>query len=253
MSFQEAVRPFTTGKGKRVALLVHGYRGSPYDFRECAAFLAQNGYRVIVPLLPGHGTSKDDLRMTRWWDWFQAAKDQLVEVLSQDYEEVFLVGFSLGGGIALSLAAEFEGVDGVVTICTPFGIPRPISFLIRYFSKFLPGVNSTWSTDISLRTDPILQEMRRRYNKTILPCVFSVGAFFNDVRKKIAHVTRPTLIIQSQRDRVVSPKDAQKIYDRLPGPQKWIEYLPNSDHLALKDVDKEKVFNSIVRFMQNQL
>ncbi len=40
---------------KTAIIAVHGFGGTPYDFRSWADVLAGRGLRVICPLLPGHG------------------------------------------------------------------------------------------------------------------------------------------------------------------------------------------------------
>ncbi|NDF43604.1 MAG: hypothetical protein EB137_03350, partial [Actinobacteria bacterium] len=42
-------------------ILVHGFTGSPASMRPFANFLNKKGYRVTVPLIPGHGSRWQDL------------------------------------------------------------------------------------------------------------------------------------------------------------------------------------------------
>ena len=61
--------PFT-GTGTRTGVVVsHGFTGSPHGVRDWARSLADAGYAVRTPLLPGHGTSWQELARTRWQDW----------------------------------------------------------------------------------------------------------------------------------------------------------------------------------------
>ena len=55
-------------------LLLHGLTGSPYTFGPLARVLSEQGYEVSVPLLPGHGTTPNQLRYTGWNDWLVAAR-----------------------------------------------------------------------------------------------------------------------------------------------------------------------------------
>ena len=50
-------------------LVLHGFTGSPHSMRPLAECLANRGYSVELPLLPGHGTALEDLVPTRWSDW----------------------------------------------------------------------------------------------------------------------------------------------------------------------------------------
>ena len=65
-----AARPEETG-GRRIGVLVsHGFTGSPASMRPWAEALAERGYAVSLPRLPGHGTHWRDLNRTEWADWY---------------------------------------------------------------------------------------------------------------------------------------------------------------------------------------
>ena len=38
---------------KETIILVHGFTGSPYDYRTLAESLRDSGYRVVIPVVPG--------------------------------------------------------------------------------------------------------------------------------------------------------------------------------------------------------
>ncbi|WP_246354762.1 alpha/beta hydrolase [Nocardioides ungokensis] len=50
-------RPELTGGRPLGVLLLHGFSGSPASMKPWAHALAERGYAVEVPLLPGHGTA----------------------------------------------------------------------------------------------------------------------------------------------------------------------------------------------------
>ena len=59
-----------SGANKEIGiLLVHGFTGSPASMRPWAEYLNQRGYTVKVPLLPGHGTTPEDLNLVKWEEW----------------------------------------------------------------------------------------------------------------------------------------------------------------------------------------
>ena len=68
-----AARPELTG-GRRVGVLLsHGFTGSPASMKPWGEFLAEQGYAVEVPRLPGHGTTWQDMNKTAWSDWYGEA------------------------------------------------------------------------------------------------------------------------------------------------------------------------------------
>ena len=66
---------FPAGRDKpyrRGVLLTHGLTDSPYFMRHLAAFFAENGFRVMAVLLPGHGTQPGDMLEIAWREWNRA-------------------------------------------------------------------------------------------------------------------------------------------------------------------------------------
>ena len=60
--------PWSAPGGPNGALVLHGFTGSPRSMRGLAEALAGAGFGVELPLLPGHGTSVDDMLTTSWDD-----------------------------------------------------------------------------------------------------------------------------------------------------------------------------------------
>ena len=98
-------RPFLWEAGKPAALLVHGFLGTPAEFRPLAGELLQAGWTVEGLLLPGFGAQIDSLFERRYAEWIEAASAALAE-LQRKHKPVLLVGFSMGGAVALNVAAE---------------------------------------------------------------------------------------------------------------------------------------------------
>ena len=87
------------------ALLIHGYMGSPREFLPLAMALADAGVTAQAVLLPGFGDDRERLGSVRAEDWLQAARTMWQEMRRSGGRST-LIGFSMGGAVALSLAAE---------------------------------------------------------------------------------------------------------------------------------------------------
>ncbi|MEO8329964.1 MAG: esterase, partial [Candidatus Nanopelagicales bacterium] len=72
MSIQSGASPFSAAGGRVGVLLCHGFTGSPASMRPWADQLAESGLSVELPLLPGHGTTWQDMQKTTWLDWYGA-------------------------------------------------------------------------------------------------------------------------------------------------------------------------------------
>ena len=83
----------------------HGFTGSPYSMKPWARHLAEHGYAVEVPLLPGHGTTWQEMNRTRWEDWY-AEVTRAFDKLAAENDVVVAAGLSMGGALVLRLAAD---------------------------------------------------------------------------------------------------------------------------------------------------
>ncbi len=85
---------------RRTILLTHGLTDSPYMMRDIAAWFQAQGFRVLAMQLPGHGTRPGDLLDVTWRDWVSAQR-RLIDLLAEDSDELYLLGFSLGAILSL--------------------------------------------------------------------------------------------------------------------------------------------------------
>lgn len=114
-----------------VVLMVHGFIGAGSNFGELPEQLARQGWRVVAPRLPGHGTSPADLESISPQEMIDSVRTQL-RALRAEHEHVVVVGHSLGGALGVLAVAE-EGASALVlgapffSIAKPWWIPIPIS------------------------------------------------------------------------------------------------------------------------------
>jgi carboxylesterase len=98
-------RPFRFEAGSSRALLIHGFLGSPRELRPLAQELANAGVTASGVLLPGFGADIARLKEVRAEEWVAAARAAWEET-REGATRTTLIGFSMGGAIALRLAAE---------------------------------------------------------------------------------------------------------------------------------------------------
>ena len=131
-----------TGAGpnaETVVLLIHGFTGSPSEFRRLGYYLNDQGYTVKAILLPGHGTTPEDMIRTGFRDWWRCVKEAFEELREAGFQRVIPIGHSMGGLLSLKLAME-EEVPAVVSLATPIhlGSRKVIfAFLIQFFVKYI--------------------------------------------------------------------------------------------------------------------
>ena len=84
--------------GSKGILLVHGILDSPGYMRDVGSFFAKNCFLVRAILLDGAGTHPSHMHEVELEDWIEAVKFRFSE-LEKEVDQVFLGGFSLGGGL----------------------------------------------------------------------------------------------------------------------------------------------------------
>lgn len=85
---------------RRGVLLTHGLTDAPYSMHALASFFQENCFRVMVMLLPGHGTQPGDLLDVTWQEWAKA-EAYGTDKLAAEVDDVYLAGFSTGGALSV--------------------------------------------------------------------------------------------------------------------------------------------------------
>lgn len=102
MIVADLVSPFElkANNSEKAILLIHGLTDSPYLLHDLASYYHQQGFNVRSLLLPGHSTAPEALTEVEYEDW-QLATNYAISTTVNDFNEVYLGGFSTGGALIL--------------------------------------------------------------------------------------------------------------------------------------------------------
>jgi carboxylesterase len=233
---------FAFGEQHAGLVLVHDLAGTPQIFHEMAERIAEQGFSVDVPLLPGHGTDLNDLDETTWDDWAAAAQLALDELASRA-GAVVLCGIGMGATLATFVGAQHPSVAGVIAI-NPRAMPVPSGAIEMLQAMIADGCETVppLGPDVSDRGARVVE-----YQTVPVRTLISMFDALDDLQGHWGAVTSPTLVVTSARDHRVSPYEGDWLADRLGGTVERLT-LPNSFHLAPVDVDKEMLEQAIVEF-----
>ena len=152
-------------------LLLHGNSSSSTIFRPVAASDIPSHRRIIALDLPGHGESTNAPEPERAYTMPGYAK-AAVEVLEKlDVKEVVVLGWSLGGHIAVEMLPLFSGIKGVMMIGsllvpiwdapldddrTKWNMRDDLTRedLTQFAKMGTGGPFEEWMADAAVRTDP---------------------------------------------------------------------------------------------------
>lgn len=235
--------PFT-GTGPRTGIVVsHGFTGSPHGVRAWAQSLADAGYAVRMPLLPGHGTSWQELARTRWQDW-HAALDAAYLELAAECEHVVVAGLSMGGALALRIAAT-RPVAGTVVVNPGLVVDDPRAPLAGIL-KFVLKSTSAIANDI---LKPDMDE--GAYPRTPVAAAHELNKMFKDTVRLLPRITAPVRVYRSTVDHVVSDKSIGALCRGLTHAPLEVIRLENSYHVATMDNDAPQIFRGTAEFIRS--
>ncbi|MDV8148595.1 alpha/beta fold hydrolase [Arthrobacter sp. B10-11] len=234
--------PFT-GDGPSIGVAVsHGFTGSPHGVRAWAQSLAEAGFAVRMPLLPGHGTSWQELARTRWQDWY-AAYDAAYLELEAECDHVFSAGLSMGGALALRVAA-LRPVAGTIVVNPGLVIddPRaPLAGILKLVMKSTPAI----ANDI-LKPDTD----EGAYPRTPVAAAHELNKMFKDTRRLLPRITAPVRVFRSTVDHVVSDSSILALRRGLTNAPLQVTALENSYHVATLDHDADRIFSGTADFIR---
>lgn len=245
---------FLIRKGKEACLLIHGLSSSTQEIEELALFLADAGYTVKAPLLPGHNAGLDDFHASDHKGWYASVKSAYDELAAYDKRHV--IGLSFGAALALKLAAEKK--VATITALAPaiFFTDRKakfshvfkhiISFKRKDYRKFYPHrKEAPW--DI---VDDKAYDDRIAYKDVSLKALSSSLKFISLVKKDLRKITAPALVIHSVKDHTILPKSSSYIYENISSVNKKMFWLHGSGHVITVDKEKHIVFKEVLDFIK---
>lgn len=224
-------------------LFCHGFTGSPDSLQEWADVTRDAGYRVSLPLLPGHGTTWQELATTSWQDWYSRVDEEYL-ALRASCRKVFVAGLSMGGALALRLAEQHTDAAGLLLVNPAVAHADVRQWLVPVLRHVIPSTASI-GNDIKR---PGVDE--HSYDRTPLEAVFQMHRLQADVRSMLDLVTCPLVLFRSVEDHVVPAISSDLILRQVSSRETTEHLLENSYHVATMDYDRQFIFDTSLEFLQ---
>ncbi len=230
--------------GPTGVLLIHGFTATTSEVRPLAKTLYEHGYTVAAPLLPGHGTSVQELGRCRWRDWSDAVEATYRDLVAT-CSHVFVGGESMGGLLALYLAEHHPELAGVMSYAAALAYAPPSRrWLPRLLAPFVPIV------DKGIEPPDVGDRLWQGYDQRSLPAVNQMTVLQQEVRRHLGQITIPLLIVQGKRDDTVSPSAAQWLYDRVASRDKELHWFDDAPHVILLSAARRAVEELTLHFIR---
>lgn len=233
--------PFAADGGDVGVLVLHGFTGNPSSLRPLAEHLADAGFAVELPRLPGHGTTWRRLRRTGWPDWLREARAALL-LLRDRTERQVVAGLSMGGALALRLLQTESGLAGGVLV-NPSVDPRDPRLRALPVAKWLvPSVGGLGGDIAKPQAD------EHPYDRVPLKALASLLEGQRTVRAELHRVHQPLLVLTSAQDHVVDPADSRLVVEGVASADVEHVILERSYHVATLDYDADLIAERAERF-----
>ena len=231
-------------EGSPGVLLLHGFGDTPQTLALLARRLHKSGYSLYAPLLHGHGRDMAAFDQSRASDWIDAAKSAFVEMRAR-HDSVSVVGLSMGGALAVLIAAELDDIPALVLIAPYVGMPRLLRAAAAthlLWGRFAGEINGRSPRSIR---DPIEREKNLAYGAVTGRALHELSTVVRRARRALPNVKAPTLIIQSREDPRIAPDVAEFALESLGTQEKKLVWTEGAGHIITVDFGRERVFSEV--------
>ncbi|HJO95204.1 MAG TPA: alpha/beta hydrolase [Victivallales bacterium] len=248
------------GEGDEYVVLLHGLFGNSGVWHKIMPALANDGFKVIAPDLPGYGWSLGfpiyDYDLKRQVALLLEFVDKL------KIEKFHVAGNSLGSTLAVSFMNKYHTRIKSITF---LGSPAGFSFWSKDLHKAITEGNNPF---IPKTADQFKEEMKLLFfNPPDYPMefikkklkVYKKNALldtqiwdivnidlYNFVIADQLYTKCPMLILWGKEDKIFSPEEAQKLHKRVPGSE--LVLMPKAGHLLVLEYHKH-VADIYIKFL----
>ena len=223
-----------------VVICLHGFTGTPHEVAPAESANGHSGLAAVAPTLPGHGFAERERQRQafanlRSADLLTAARQEIARA-HQHYDRVGMLGFSMGGAIALTMAAEGR-LEACAVVAPALRLPLKAEVLIPllgWASFQLDAPNPMPGYDF--------------HHSHALQALWRVG---KAARRQLDRIQIPVLGIHSHNDHTIPPTVLPLMESRIPVPLETA-WFDDSDHVMLLDNSGAAVAERVTAFFQQQ-
>lgn len=226
--------------GAPAVLLLHGGGDTPQTMRYLGDALHARGFHVEAPLLPGHGRTLDEFARVTADDLTTAARESY-DGLRRSHGTVALAGLSMGGALAVQLAAEHPDIPALVLLAPYLAMPARVLRAARWAWAWGPFLTAVRSGDGRSIRDPVERDRGLAYGVFTPAALRALRETVRRANDALAGVHSPTLVINSRGDNRIHATDAQRAFDRLGAPEKRLEWISGAGHVITVDYGRDAV------------
>jgi carboxylesterase len=204
-------------------LLIHGFTATTVEVRWLADFLYKKGFTVSAPLLPGHGTTPEDLNKRKYGEWIKCVEDAY-SALKKTCTSVIVGGESMGAVLSLYLAENHPEIKALLLYSPAIKIAS-----LKYSKIFRHLFPIIRKKDYD--------EIMPWQGYTVYP-LFAASELLQLqklVIKNLCQVLQPMIVFHGSYDRTIDPDSSDLIISSVNSSIKKKYTMANSGHVILLD------------------
>ncbi len=227
---------------KTGVLFIHGFTGGPFEVRPLVNFLKmKTDWQLSIPTLPGHGITLN-LRKVSADSWLMEAELALKK-LQKKVDRVIVVGFSMGGLIAMYLALRYK-IDKLVLLSAAAKYISP-RILLKEMRVMLANPLRT-----KYPPNSFYHLYEYKLTHTPLRSAFEFLRIVKIVEPYYGLIHTPVRIVQGKNDGIVPFSSAEHLLKKLGSEKKEFIKSPFGKHHICYSDDCDNWFNEVLRFMR---
>jgi carboxylesterase len=238
-----------TGSNGSAVLLLHGFNDTPQSMAYLAERLHVAGYSVHALRLPGHGCALQELARDARADAWRDATRVAFTALQATHTRVYVCGQSMGGALAVLLAASEPGVLAVVLLAPFIGLAPWLGWQFRLARLSPAPYHRSLGGERSLH-DPVARRAALGPGIVTAGALQALRRIALDAQAALKVLRPPTLFIQSTLDNRVREAAGIAHYKAIAAPIKEQLWLNGSGHIISADFEKAVVADRVLAWFE---
>lgn len=229
---------------KTGVLFIHGFTGGTYEVQPLITYVKEHtDWSVEVPTLPGHGVTLDLANISAE-SWMMEAELALRRLIKR-VDRVIVVGFSMGGLIAMYLTLRYR-VDKLVLLsaAAKYISPRVLLNDIR--------IVLTESVTRDYAPNTFYHLYNYKLTHTPLSATWAFLKIVKTVKPYYGKIETPVCIVQGEKDGIVPFSTANHLYKVLGSKEKLLITSPTGKHHVCYSEDRDLWFAKVLDFMSSE-
>lgn len=237
------IQPIFLEGAKQTFLLLHSFTGNANEMKGLAQYLHTLGHTCYAPNLGGHGQTPTELMQASMAEAYSSAEDAFQLLLNEGHENIVIVGQSLGGLMAMRMAALPQCAALAVLSSPVFERPledlegRVIAYAKRYFRQ-QQAPTTVIEAYLSMHFPRPTEKLQ------------ALLSFITDSQQVATTVSKPIALLKGALDEDTFQQSIDFIAARVKSDVTLTKLYANSGHLLTIDKDREQVYADLAEFAQ---